>query len=79
MKYLSFLAITLLVSSCSATFIPTEVQNGKLLGIMLMKHGKVTYQYTSKLQTSRVDIFRQSPAMGGFSHRECAEYIADRG
>ena len=58
MKHLLFALIAFSLSSC-ANFIPAEIENGKVLGILPMQYGRISYQGTHKINASREDIFRQ--------------------
>ena len=65
MKYILSLCITLFLFSCGR-YIPNEIEDGKLLGIIPMQHGRGSYQITQRLQASREDIFRQARRWAAF-------------
>ncbi|WP_338876924.1 DUF4468 domain-containing protein [Spirosoma sp. SC4-14] len=65
MKYLSLFVIGLFLSSCGG-FIPNEIQNGKVLGVMPLQYGRVSYQTSNRLPSEREDIFRQARRWAAF-------------
>lgn len=58
MKYIVSLFIALSLFSC-ASFVPAEIENGKVLGVMPMQYNRISYQKTVTANATREDIFRQ--------------------
>ena len=58
MKHLFIVLIATSLTGC-ASFIPAEIENDKILGIIPIQYGLGSYQATYKVNASREDIFRQ--------------------
>lgn len=66
MKYILLSTLVLLLTNC-ASFTPAEIENGKVLGVMPMQYGRISYQTTAKVNASREDIFRQVRRWAAFN------------
>lgn len=54
----TLISLTYFLVSCGR-YVPTEIENGKLLGVIPMQYGKGSYQVTQRIQATREDLFRQ--------------------
>ena len=62
--------LIILLTSC-AKFVPTEIENGKLLGVLPMQYGRASYQVSKSIENADQDeVFRQVRKWAAFHMRD---------